>query len=725
MQLSAPPVRDLVLVGGGHSHVQVLKAFGMRPLPGTRLTVVGRELHTPYSGMLPGYVAGFYDWRDIHIDLGALASFAGARLIVDEVTGADLEGRRLRLANHPDLHFDLLSINVGAVPQGVGEGVPVKPIGRFLPQLEKVRSQAGPGTSIAVVGGGAGGVELALAMSQTMPEGVLVKLVTDELLPGYPRGVVRRLEKSVRGAGIELIRGFRALDCRNGMLESQDGRSTRADHAFWVTGVMAATWPAEAGLATDPSGFIKVDRCLRSTSHRDVFAAGDVACLVDQPRPKSGVYAVREGPVLTRNLRRAIVGRPGTPFRAQRRFLSLIGTADGRAVATRGLWAASGRWAWHWKDWIDRRFMDRFNRLPAMPEPRWSLPENLREEAPDAMRCGGCGAKLGARPLMRVLERLPPQVSGNVRVGIGDDAAILCATGGEMILTVDGFRSLVSDPYLFGRITAHHALNDIIAMGGRGTAALAMATVPLMSEALMEEDLYQLLSGAVDVLNAHDVPLVGGHSAEGAELSLGLTLAGTPDGPTLTKDKAESGDALVLTKPLGTGAILAGSMRGAVASECVAAALASMDSSNAPALAVFRRCGVNAATDVSGFGLLGHLGEMLRASAAGARLNLDAVPFIGGALEAVRAGAVSSLQANNELALGDFVLEGCEPGDAAVRLLVDPQTAGGLLASVPDEQAEACVRDLREAGYPRAAIIGRVWANGWIVAAGREASPDS
>ncbi|HEY5680981.1 MAG TPA: selenide, water dikinase SelD [Pseudomonadales bacterium] len=723
MQLSAPPVRDLVLVGGGHSHVQVLKSFGMRPVPGTRLTLVSREVYTPYSGMLPGYVAGFYDWHDIHIDLGALASFAGARLIVDEVTGADLDGGRLRLAAHPDLHYDLLSINVGAVPRGVGQGVPVKPIGRFLPQLERVREEAGPGTSIAVVGGGAGGVELALAMSRTMPHGVEVKLVTDELLPGYPAGVVRRLEKAVLRSGVVLIRDFRALDCRHGLLESSDGRSTAADHAFWVTGVMAASWPAAAGLATDVSGFIEVDRCLRSTSHESVYAAGDVACLIDQPRPKSGVYAVREGPALTRNLRRAIVGRPGIPFRAQKRFLSLIGTADGSAVAARGPWAASGRWAWRWKDWIDRRFVARFNRLPVMTEPGWSLPESLRDEAPDAMRCGGCGAKLGASPLMRVLERLPPQVSGNVRVGIGDDAAILGATGGETILTVDGFRSLVSDPYLFGRITAHHALNDIIAMGGKGTAALAMASVPLMSEALMEEDLFQLLRGAVDVLNAHEVPLVGGHSSEGAELSLGLTVAGVPDGPTLTKGGAEPGDALVLTKPLGTGSILAGQMRGAVRSDSVSAAIASMDASNASALVVFRRYGIHAATDVSGFGLLGHLGEMLRASALGVRLDLNAVPFIEGAVEAVSAGAVSSLQDNNELALADFALEGCEPGDATVRLLVDPQTSGGLLGCVPEAEAEACVRDLREVGYPRAAVIGRVLSNGWTVTAEREARP--
>jgi selenide,water dikinase len=715
MQQDTPAVRDLVLVGGGHSHVQVLKSFAMQPLPGTRLTIISREVHTPYSGMLPGHVAGVYSWRDIHIDLGPLAGFAGARLIADEVVGLDTQTQRLRLLAHPDLYYDVLSINAGAVPTGTGQGIPVKPIGRFLPQLQRVQAEARSGERVALIGGGAGGVELALALRRTLRTDVAVSLLTVELLPDHPPGVVRRLHRALHDAGVELVSGFRALSNEQGTVCAEDGRQIAADHVFWVTGVSAPDWPAEAGLATDSGGFIEVDRCLRSTSHPQIYAAGDIAALVDQPRAKSGVFAVREGPVLSRNLRRCLLERPPLPFRAQKRFLSLIGTGDGRAVASKGRFVAEGRWVWRWKDWIDRRFMARFNDLPEMPAAQWQLPANMQADAPEQMRCGGCGAKLGANPLQRVLGRLPPQNFGHVAVGIGDDAAVIRSTGGDIVLTIDGFRSLVSDPYLFGRITAHHALNDVLAMGATGTAALALATVPLMSENLMEEDLFQLMRGAVDVLNAHGVALVGGHSAEGAELSLGLTVTGSLDNAPLTKSGLQSGNRLLLTKPLGTGAIMAGHMRGKVPSDLLRPALDSMDTSNADALDVLREHDVTAATDVSGFGLLGHLGEMLRASGLGVEVSLGRVPMFPGALMVMQDGVASSLQTNNEMALQDFSLVACEPTDPRVRVLVDPQTSGGLLASVPAERAEDCLQALQAIGYGQAAIIGEVVREAWKV----------
>ncbi|MFP6814174.1 MAG: selenide, water dikinase SelD, partial [Pseudomonadales bacterium] len=569
------------------------------------------------------------------------------------------------------------------------------------------------GEKVVLVGGGAGGVELALALRRGLRADVSITVVTEELLPGHSRGVVRRLDAALRAAAVELVTDFHAIKNQAGFVTADDGRQIAADYVFWVTGVSAPQWPSAAGLATDANGFIEVDRCLRSTSHSQVFAAGDVACLVDQPRAKSGVFAVREGPVLTRNLRRCLLDRPLVPFRAQKRFLSLIGTGDGRAVASRSVFVAHGRWVWHWKDWIDRRFMAHFNELPEMPVAQWKLPASLRADAPDPMRCGGCGAKLGANPLQRVLGRLPAQNFSQVVLGIGDDAAVIRSSGGDVVLTVDGFRSLVSDPYLFGRITAHHALNDVLAMGATGTAALALATVPLMSETLMEEDLYQLLRGAVDVLNAHGVPLVGGHSAEGVEMSLGLTVTGAIELPTLTKSGLRPGDHLLVTKPLGTGAIMAGQMRGKVASDVLALALESMDTSNAGALEVLREHGVTAATDVSGFGLLGHLGEMLRASKTGVEIDLNSVPVFSGALDLLTGGIASSLQENNEMVLQDFSLNGCDASDSRVRVLVDPQTSGGLLASVPSQRGADCLNALRAKGYSDAALIGRVAAGSW------------
>jgi len=688
----------------------------MKPQPGVRLTIVSREIDSPYSGMLPGYVAGLYPPEDLHFDLARLAAFANARLIHDEVTALDPDGRQIHLTGHPPLRFDVVSLNTGGIPLGVSEHViPVKPISQFMPRWEHARANIGPGNRVVVVGGGAGGVELAMAMRTSLPPGTRIIVVCSELLPGLPGPASIRVRASLERRGIELQERFRVISATSAALTAEDGRELAADHVFWVTGVTAPAFLRASGLEVDGQGFVVVDEHLRSVSHPHVFAAGDVAALRGQARPKSGVFAVREGPVLAANLRRTLVGRRLVPFRAQARFLVLIGTGDRRAVASRGRFSAEGRWVWWWKNSIDRRFMRRFNRLPEMATAEFDLPGRLREGAPDPMRCGGCGAKLGASPLLRVLSRLPPQNFSHVALGIGDDAALI-RTDGDVILTVDGFRSLVSDPYLFGRVTAHHSLNDVLAMGGRPVSALALATVPLMAEAMMEDDLFQMLSGAVDVLNAHGVPLVGGHSAEGAELTLALTVTGALDGvKPLTKSGLRPGDRLILTKPLGTGVTLAAHMRAELPSGSLLAVVRMLDESNAEALKLLRAHGVRALTDVSGFGFAGHLSEMLRASGVGVEVDVSAIPALPGALGLLARGLKSSLQRNNLQALDDFRHTGVD--GPRLDLLADPQTAGGLLAGLPADTAAECLTTLHHAGYPDAAIVGTVTAQdqGWTL----------
>jgi selenide,water dikinase len=298
---------------------------------------------------------------------------------------------------------------------------------------------------------------------------------------------------------------------------------------------------------------------------------------------------------------------------------------------------------------------------------------------------------------------------------MGDDAALIQNAAAQTLLTIDGFRAMLDDPYLFGRIAAHHSLNDIFAMAASPTAALAFITLPLMSEALMEEELFQVLSGVVSVLNDQQVSLVGGHTAEGAEMTVALTITGAPGTTTLTKGSAVVGDRLILTKALGTGVILAATMQGQGMPESFAAALQSMDQSNGPAVTTFIESRAHTLTDITGFGLVGHLSEILRASVVGAELDLRAVPLLPGA-EALLPKIQSSLQQANELALADFTIES-ELGinDARVKALADPQTSGGLLACVPPGEAEACLAQLSAQGYC-AADIGCIADSGtWVI----------
>ena len=366
-----------------------------------------------------------------------------------------------------------------------------------------------------------------------------------------------------------------------------------------------------------------------------------------------------------------------------------------------------GAWVWQWKDWIDRRWMRMYQdtnaMLARMPKPR---PDPDVEEQ---MRCGGCAAKIGPMPLSQALSKLPPPIVDGVLVGLEapDDAAILQPPkSGYLVQTVDFFRAFVDDPFVFGEIAANHALNDVFAMGGVPRHALATAVIPIGPAAKVEEALFQLLSGVRACLDREHVALVGGHSSEGIDLSLGLSVTGevAPDG-ILRKGGLGVGDALILTRPLGTGILFAAAMRGLAAAASVDEALAEMRRSNRQAAEILQGHGATAMTDVSGFGLIGHLGEMLTASGAEAELDLSAVPVYAGAIAKARDGVASTLLAEN---LAQLPLLRGEIDTATKAVLFDPQTSGGLLAGVPAEAAADCVAALRSARHVHAAIIGRI-----------------
>ena len=336
----------------------------------------------------------------------------------------------------------------------------------------------------------------------------------------------------------------------------------------------------------------------------------------------------------------------------------------------------------------------------------------IKELSTLAMRCGGCGAKVGATVLSRVMQRLPEETRDDVLIGrdAPDDCAMLAVPEGKvMVQSVDYFRAFIDDPYTFGRIAANHALGDIFAMGADAQSALAIATVPYGREQIVEQTLSELMSGALDTLAPTGAVLAGGHSSEGAELAFGLTVNGLiARDALLRKGGMQPGDTLILTKPIGTGTLFAADMRGKAKGRWVDAAIQSMLVSNQAAAACLHRRGATACTDVTGFGLLGHLVEMTRASNTDVHLDLEAVPLLDGAEQTVAAGILSSLQPQNVRLRRAVRDPETLSGHARYPLLFDPQTAGGLLASVPADAAAACLDELHQLGYAHAAIIGRV-----------------
>ena len=361
----------LLLLGGGHAHVHVLQALARAPLGGVETTLVTPYPRQIYSGMVPGWVAGHYAIEECAIALQPLAAAARVRLVDGAAVALDAASRRVRLADGSSTPYDLLSIDTGAVmardrlPGARDHGVFVRPIEDFALRLESLTAAVAQGAAeLVVIGGGAGGVELALAlqhrfsMRRAALAPVRVTLVTggSEPLAGYPSSVRRRIHRVLAGHGVVVVRtSCAALEA--GAVVLDNGLRLPSDAVVIATGAEAPAWLVGSGLALDEHGFVLTGATLQSRSHADVFAVGDVATRADHPHPKSGVHAVRAGPPLAANLRRWLQGAELRPHVPQRRTLALISCGERSAIASWGGWAAEGRWVWRWKDRIDRAFV--------------------------------------------------------------------------------------------------------------------------------------------------------------------------------------------------------------------------------------------------------------------------------------------------------------------------------------------------------------------------------
>lgn len=740
MQTDTPYQKTLVLIGGGHSHVAVLRSFGMLPIPSLRLILISRDICSPYSGMLPGYLAGIYNYDDCHIELRSLAQFANAAFIHAEVNYIDIEHKQIFCHHRPPLYFDILSINIGSKPYttripGAAElAFTVKPIDQFLGKWEQLIQKlktAQKELKIGIVGAGAGGVEISLCVQHRINIMQLDKhntlnqyeihLLTDgeNILPTHNQKVREIFERILTERKIKVHTRHQVIEVKNNILCCDNEKQLPMDVVIWVTHASAPKWLEESGLATDEFGFVCVNDYLQSTSHPHIFAVGDIASSINHPRPKSGVFAVKQGPYLTTNLRRIFHGQALLKYIPQQKFLSLISTGNKYAVASRGKLAIEGRWVWNIKNFIDRRFMRKYNKLPKMPARETkennrdtNTSDQIDEIAKHTMRCRGCGAKVGSAILYRVIQRLQQISYSNITFGITqpDDAAIIDLPPGKTVVqTVDYLRAIVDDDYLFGKITTNHALGDIFAMGASAHSALAIATLPYAEDKIVEEQLYQILSGALEVLNEAGCNLLGGHTSEGAELSFGLAVTGVVDpDKLLRKQTVQPGQAIILTKAIGTGTLFAAEMQGKCKGRWIESAIESMLLSNYAATNIFIKYNATACTDLTGFGLVGHLLEMVNGSeSVNMTLYLDALPVLDGAVETISHGIISTLHNKNipsEPIIGN-IKKTTHPN---YPLIFDPQTAGGLIGCVPEIDAQACVKELKMHNYVDASIIGYV-----------------
>ncbi|MDP7020698.1 MAG: selenide, water dikinase SelD [Pirellulaceae bacterium] len=722
---------QIVLLGVGHTNSHVLRMWKMAPLANAQLTCVSNFSIVTYSGMLPGVLAGQYDRERMEIDLVRLAAAAKARLITAPVTGLDIGGGRLHLEGRPPLPFDVLSIGIGSRPAAPGIDlenphlVSIKPMQTFLGRLERAARRLpaeGRAVRVAIVGGGLGGVEVACCLPARLaiwlPKGsceITLINARQQAAPGVSASTARRIQTTLSRLSVRQMLDSRVADVSGGQLTFASGETESFDLILWATSATAPPLLGELGLPTDDGGFLLTQDTLL-VKHPDqppIFAVGDSGAIAGAELPKAGVYAVRQGPVLWSNIEHLLAGRPPQPYRPQRRFLKLVNTGDGRAIAEYGSFSMRGRSLWKLKDYIDSKFMRMYqDYAPAMNaiEPSRPPEDERSSGGHDGMFCTGCGGKVGGDVLHRVLQRL--DLAGNEHVVLGldaaDDVAVVRSTGGRpLAVTVDFFTLPLDDPVLSGRLAALNAVSDVFAAGGAPHTALCSAIIPRGDGEAQEEFLYQLLWGALHEFEKIGVSLVGGHTIEGVDAALGFTVMADAPDELRTKGKLRAGDRLVLTKPLGVGILLAAHMRGECRAAWMDRLLPVLLQSNETPARILADHDTSGVTDVTGFGLIGHLIEMLKGSGLAAQLALSRLPLLDGVSELVAAGWESTMAPANRH-VESFVRATADAREhPAYSGLFDPQTSGGLLIGVAESAVDGFVDELLSNGVS-ANEIGQV-----------------
>ena len=708
---------QLVLAGGGHSHALLLRRWAMRPKqrPKGLITLVNRSSTTLYSGMVPGLIAGLYGRDQVAIDLRRLAEEAGVAFVQAEIQSLDLTSQTLQLEGRLPLPFTQLSLDVGAISRPVaadrsppaGSLVPIKPL---EPALALLESQNGNSPDpFHVVGSGLAGVEVALALRHRWPTRPIHLLARIDRLD-------RRLAKALREAEVHVEHPPATTPATTALATISAG--------LICSGSRAPGWLAASGLpCCSRSGRVLTNNTLQVIEHPEIFASGDCGLIDTDRRPPSGVWAVRAAIPLARNLEAACKNQPLRPWTPQRKALQLLGGFQGGRLTAWALWGSlmlgPHPLLWRWKQRIDRRFMQRFQAS--------AMSKAGANADGDPMLCRGCAAKIPAATLEAALSS----------AGVGglatapEDAAIVPIEGQgpatTLLQSVDGFPALISDPWVNGRITALHACSDLWACGACVQSAQAVVTLPLAPPSIQQHLLAQTIAGIRSALDPQQAVLIGGHTLEERNpapdpcslgLQLVLSVQGAPSHSLWPKRGLQAGDQLLLSRPLGTGVLFAAAMAGAAHPNDLEAALTQMQTSQHPlveqltALEKQHPGELHAATDITGFGLLGHLGEMLGDTAKDrehlqVQLDANRIPALPGALALLSTGHASSLAPANrrawslldppvsarQPALVDLHL-GEQKADnrhhrAVLELLIDPQTCGPLLISVSPTFAAA------------------------------------
>ncbi len=703
-----PINNDLVLIGGGHSHIMLMMELTKKPIQGNRITLISNEIDTPYSGMIPGFIEGIYTWRETHIDLYKLCFKLDIRFINSEVLEISGTNKEIILKNRPKIKFDVLSINTGiqsnnkTIKGALKYSIPVKPISKlsnnFLNQIKK-------NNNIAFIGGGPASVELALGLQKRFKNSksnLKISIITGKngLLSSFPQKTIKVAKQTLQNSKINVIEKVEVIEVQKDKLILSDKTKLKIEKSILSTNAMAPEWIKKSDIILNPNNFIIVNNKFQ-TNYDYVFAAGDVIDFNNQNLGKSGVFAVKSGKPLAKSIRGFIQKKVAVPYKFYKNYLSIIGLSNGLAIATKYHFTFTSKLSFMLKKLIDQNFVKKFNNLN---QNNYSLFTNLfkifdviiqknnENIYTNNMQCRGCAAKVDFNALKTTLKK---------EIITTSEDAINIKNYSKLYQSVDMINSIVSDPYLLGKIAANHAISDIIAVKSKVISALMILQLPFSNSEINSRDLEQVTSGASDIFKLAGCSISGGHTMIGKDKDpvVGFSVLGEKKNEINNKirNKLKVNDILILTEKIGSGIIFAGINNDIIDSYYQIEVLNQMSRGNIRFSNIADQLKTLHMTDITGFGLANHLLNLIKRDAGktGLTIYTDKIPIFDGVTEALSKKVRSSLFNKNFNTAQKELIYNRET-KSIDEILYDPQTVGGLAFIIPEEEKIKQFKILKE-----------------------------
>ena len=694
-----------MLVGGGHANIQVLRELCMKNYHGIHTILISKEYHATYSGMTPGFLFNKFSQQEIDIDLQRLCFNAGATFIKDEVIDLDLKNNQIKPLKYPSIYYDILSLNTGSISnnrnieiESLSNCINVKPINNLvnqLPKIDEIISQNNK-SSISIIGGGIASYEISFSLKQRYLDRIKINIIGDNQLSekNINQSSRKKLIKIAQQMGIEIITG-RVKQIKSEYLVLTNDKKIQSNLNLLSTGVSISSWIAKTELLKSESGLIAVNKYLQSQNFENVFVTGDIAEVSDYKRAKSGVMAVRQGQVLKKNLFLKFQKKNMVGFKAQQNWLYLIGTYNNKAILNYYFISIHSSWSWYLKILIDQRFIRKFS-FPDKKSMKKKLISSIKNS--EIMHCQGCGSKASKNSLLNYLEKENEKQ-------LLPDASVIEHSSTKIIQSIDHIKLFSSlNPFDFGVISYLHSKNDILAAGGLIKSLSVSIGIPFSENIAESFFLEYFMEGLKSQANKDNAIIASGHTFQTHEPGITLNMNGQFDLQS-HKNMAQENDLIYLSKPLGTGYLLAAYYLNSplALSQDIERLFNFLKLDNQLSYDAAKNNECHTMTDISGFGLASHLGDICKASNLSASINLNNEVLINDKIAILEnfesTGFANNFQSNSQ----NIYIKN---SNYLEKILYDPQTNGPMLMAINHNNKEKFEKDFYNLNQRKPLLIG-------------------